>query len=132
MRALRSRPGLDWELDTSSREIVRDGRRVRLAEKPFLVLQALFDAEGDVVTRASLRKLLWPDDTFVDFDNNLNSAVATFSCSGQRRRPLRSAGTRGRRAVRPAPGTCARTRSIAIFLTAISGAIHRPIHRPGV
>ena len=77
MPTLCSLPGLDWELDISSREIVRDGRRVRLPEKPYLVLQALLDARGDVVTRATLQKLLWPDDTFVDFDNNLNSAVAT-------------------------------------------------------
>lgn len=75
--ALRSVDGLDWQLDTASREIVRDGRRIRLAEKPFRVLEALVDARGEVVTRTALRKMLWTDDTFVDFDNNLNSAVAT-------------------------------------------------------
>jgi tetratricopeptide (TPR) repeat protein len=57
--------------------LVVDGRRTRLADKPFRVLVALVDAEGAVVTRDALRAILWSDDTFVDFDNNLNSAVAT-------------------------------------------------------
>jgi DNA-binding winged helix-turn-helix (wHTH) protein len=69
--------GFDWTLDTASQELIRDGRRVRLQEKPFRVLRALLDAPGEAVTRESLKKRLWADDTFVDFDNNLNSAVAT-------------------------------------------------------
>ena len=64
-------------LDRTLRELVVDGRRTRLADKPFRVLVALADAEGAVVTRDALRAVLWSDDTFVDFDNNLNSAVAT-------------------------------------------------------
>lgn len=77
MTERRASPGFDWTLDTASQELIRDGRRVRLQEKPFRVLMALLDAPGDVVTRESLKKRLWADDTFVDFDNNLNSAVAT-------------------------------------------------------
>jgi tetratricopeptide (TPR) repeat protein len=57
--------------------LVVDGRRTRLADKPFRVLVALVDAEGAAVTRVALRMMLWSEDTFVDFDNNLNSAVAT-------------------------------------------------------
>jgi DNA-binding winged helix-turn-helix (wHTH) protein len=67
----------DWRLDRASHEIVWSDRRVRLTEKPFRVLEALIDRRGDVVTRDALRQLLWSDDTFVDFDNNLNTAVAT-------------------------------------------------------
>jgi DNA-binding winged helix-turn-helix (wHTH) protein/tetratricopeptide (TPR) repeat protein len=64
-------------LDRASRELIVGDRRTRLADRPFRVLMALIDAEGAVVTRETLRSLLWSDDTFVDFDNNLNSAVAT-------------------------------------------------------
>jgi DNA-binding winged helix-turn-helix (wHTH) protein len=73
---LRHVPGQEWHLDTATREIGRGDRRIRLAEKPFRVLRALVDAGGEVVTRATLRDLLWSEDTFVDFDNNLNSTVA--------------------------------------------------------
>lgn len=70
-------PDLDWRLDATSHELTCRGRRIRLADKPFRVLQALLESPGQVVTRETLRHLLWPDDTYVDFDNNLNSAVAT-------------------------------------------------------
>jgi tetratricopeptide (TPR) repeat protein len=73
--ALREAPA--FELDRTSREIRDRGRRIRLSEKPFRVLEALVEARGEVVSRESLRTRLWSDDTFVDFDNNLNSAVAT-------------------------------------------------------
>jgi hypothetical protein len=36
----RDLPGLDWRLDTASRELLRNGLRIRLAEKPFKVLEA--------------------------------------------------------------------------------------------
>ncbi|MEZ5318754.1 MAG: helix-turn-helix domain-containing protein [Vicinamibacterales bacterium] len=75
--ASRTAPSTDWQMDPTAREIRRGGRRIRLAEKPFLVLSALVEARGGVVTRDALRRTLWSDDTFVDFDNNLNSAVAT-------------------------------------------------------
>jgi tetratricopeptide (TPR) repeat protein len=68
---------LDWRLDPSSRELVHGGRRVRLSEKPFRVLEALLEARGGVVTREALRKRLWSEGTFVDFENSLNSAVAS-------------------------------------------------------
>ena len=77
MTEYRSCPGIDWQLDVSSRELLHEGRRTRLPEKPFRVLMALLDTPGEVVTRATLQRRLWPDDTFVDFDNNLNTAVAS-------------------------------------------------------
>jgi DNA-binding response OmpR family regulator len=48
----------DWRLDLESRELMCDGRCVRLAEKPFLVLAMLLEAEGAVVTREALRQRL--------------------------------------------------------------------------
>jgi len=66
-----------WQLDLQSRELTCEGRRVRLAEKPFRVLDMLLEADGAVVTREALRSRLWAEETFVDFDNNLNSAVTT-------------------------------------------------------
>ncbi len=60
-----------WEVSAE------DGRPSRLPEKPFRVLVALLEKPGEVVTRAELQERLWPDGTVVDFDNNLNSAVAT-------------------------------------------------------
>jgi len=64
-----------FEVDFNAGEVRRHGRRLRLQEKPFQVLQALLERPGDVVSRDELRAHLWPVDTFVDFDNGLNNAV---------------------------------------------------------
>jgi DNA-binding winged helix-turn-helix (wHTH) protein len=66
-----------FRFDARTRELFRRGRRVRLGEKPSRVLEALLARPGDLVARAELRRLLWDEHTFVDFDNNLNSAVAS-------------------------------------------------------
>ena len=50
--------------------------RVKLQTQPFQILAALLEKPGTTVTRDELRKRLWPDNTFVDFDHGLNAAVA--------------------------------------------------------
>ena len=64
-----------FELDPDSGELRRHGLKVRLPEQSFQVLRTLLLRPGDVVTREELRKILWPGDTFVDFEVGLNSAV---------------------------------------------------------
>jgi DNA-binding winged helix-turn-helix (wHTH) protein len=56
-------------------ELYRAGVRVRLQEQPFRVLAALLERPGDLITREELRLRLWPEDTFVDFERGLNTAV---------------------------------------------------------
>jgi TolB-like protein/DNA-binding winged helix-turn-helix (wHTH) protein/Flp pilus assembly protein TadD len=65
-----------FELDLRSSELVKDGRRLRLQGQPFRVLTLLLEHAGEVVTRDELRQLLWPQETFVDFDHGLNKAIA--------------------------------------------------------
>jgi DNA-binding winged helix-turn-helix (wHTH) protein len=64
-----------FELDSASRELRRHGRKVRLPNQPFQVLRLLVQRAGQVVSREDLRRMLWPSDTFVDFDIGLNSAI---------------------------------------------------------
>jgi TolB-like protein/Flp pilus assembly protein TadD len=63
-----------FEVDLESRELRKQGMRMRLEEKPFLILEMLLQRPGGVVTRKALREKLWPD-THVRFDQNLNTAV---------------------------------------------------------
>ena len=65
-----------FELDCRSSELIRHGRRIRLQGQPFRVLTLLLENAGEVVTREQLRRLLWPQETFVDFDHGLNKAIA--------------------------------------------------------
>ena len=49
--------------------------RIKLREQSFLLLSALLEQPGELVTREELRGKLWPDGTFVDFDHSLNAAI---------------------------------------------------------
>ncbi len=64
-----------YEADLRAGELRKSGRRVKLQEQPFQILCALLENRGEVVTREELRQKLWPADTFVDFDDSLNTAV---------------------------------------------------------
>jgi DNA-binding winged helix-turn-helix (wHTH) protein len=65
----------EYEVDVSAGQLLRQGRRVRLRDQSFKVLVQLLERAGEVVTREELRRRLWSEDIFVDFDNNLNAAV---------------------------------------------------------
>lgn len=65
-----------FELDLRAGELRKKGVRVRLQGQPLQVLAALLDRPGDLVTRDELRLLIWPADTFVDFDHSLHNAIA--------------------------------------------------------
>ncbi len=64
-----------FELETRSGELSKNGCRVRLQEQPRLILLRLVQNAGDLVKREELYQMLWPADTFVDFDLGLNAAV---------------------------------------------------------
>jgi eukaryotic-like serine/threonine-protein kinase len=63
-------------VDLRAGEVRKHGVKIRLQEKSLLVLAALVEQQGQVVTREELRKRLWHDDTFVDFETGLNTAVS--------------------------------------------------------
>ena len=64
-----------FTVDLTSGELLRSGVRVPVQVQPFQVLRLLLEAEGRVVTREEMRRALWPEDTFVDFDLGVNTAV---------------------------------------------------------
>jgi DNA-binding winged helix-turn-helix (wHTH) protein/tetratricopeptide (TPR) repeat protein len=64
-----------FEVDVRAGELRKQGVRIKLQEQPFHVLTVLLQRPDEVVTREELRNQNWPADTFVDFDNSLNTAV---------------------------------------------------------
>src|SRR5258708_28819443 len=64
-----------YEADFAAAELRKNGRKIKLQERPFDILQVLLQQPGEVVTREEFRKRLWPADTFVDFDHSLNSSI---------------------------------------------------------
>jgi TolB-like protein/tetratricopeptide (TPR) repeat protein len=65
-----------FEVDLGGGQLRKHGVRIRLRDQPFQVLASLLEHPGQVVTRENLRRRLWGDDVFVDFDNSLNIAIA--------------------------------------------------------
>jgi TolB-like protein/Tfp pilus assembly protein PilF len=63
------------EVDLRAGELRKKGRRIRLQEQPCQILAALLEHPGEIVTREELYKKLWPQNTFVDFDRSLNTAI---------------------------------------------------------
>lgn len=64
-----------FELDVCTGEFRKKHVKVRLPQQPLQVLVALLEHPGELVTREQLKRRLWPNDTFVDFDHSLNAAV---------------------------------------------------------
>jgi TolB-like protein/DNA-binding winged helix-turn-helix (wHTH) protein/Tfp pilus assembly protein PilF len=64
-----------FEADLDSCELRKQGRKLKLQTQPCQVLKLLLEHPGEVITREEFRKRLWPEDTFVDFDHSLNTAM---------------------------------------------------------
>jgi len=64
-----------FELDLRAAELYRAGRKIKLQIQPFRALALLLERPGEVITREEFEKRLWPEDTFVDFDHSLNTAI---------------------------------------------------------
>jgi DNA-binding winged helix-turn-helix (wHTH) protein len=64
-----------YALDLRAGELFKSGRKIKLQEQPFQILTMLLEHPGEPVTRDELRHRLWPEDTFVDFDHSLNTAI---------------------------------------------------------
>ena len=62
-----------YELDSRTRELRKNGMRIRCQEQPLQVLVSLLERPGELLTREELRQRVWPEDTFVDFDHSLTA-----------------------------------------------------------
>lgn len=65
----------DFEVDLQAGELCKQGQKMKIQQQPFEILVLLLDSSGEVVTREELHHKLWPADTFVDFDDGLNTAI---------------------------------------------------------
>jgi TolB-like protein/Flp pilus assembly protein TadD len=64
-----------FELDLASGQLSKETDTVRLQPQPLKVLALLVSRAGQLVSREEIRKQIWPDDTFVDFDQGLNYCI---------------------------------------------------------
>ena len=65
----------DYELDSRSGKLLRDGRPVKIQPQPLRVLEVLAEQRGEIVSREQLRERIWGEATFVEFDQGLNYCI---------------------------------------------------------
>ena len=70
-----------FELVTQTRELYKHGIRLKLRPQAYQVLALLLEHAGECVTREELQKRVWPSNTFVDFENGLNTAIKQLRAS---------------------------------------------------
>jgi DNA-binding winged helix-turn-helix (wHTH) protein/Tol biopolymer transport system component len=64
-----------FEADLDFGTLTRQGTPVRLQEQPFRILSLLLESSGEILTREELRKKIWPEGTYVEFDGSVNTAL---------------------------------------------------------
>ena len=65
-----------YEMSLQSGELRKGGVRIRVQQQPLKLLEILLERPGQVVTREELRNQLWPNESFGDFDQAVNIAIA--------------------------------------------------------
>src|SRR5580700_4212886 len=65
-----------YEVSLQSGEVRKAGVRIRVQQQPLKLLGVLLERPGEVVTREELRNRVWPDESFGDFDQAVNIAIA--------------------------------------------------------
>jgi serine/threonine protein kinase/tetratricopeptide (TPR) repeat protein len=64
-----------FEFDLKAGELRKGGRQIRLQEQPFQILLMLVERSGQLVTLDEIKKKLWPNDTVVEFDHSIHTAI---------------------------------------------------------
>ncbi|HMC21841.1 MAG TPA: winged helix-turn-helix domain-containing protein, partial [Thermoanaerobaculia bacterium] len=113
----------DFEADDRSGQLRRHGHRIKLPDQSFRMLVLLLGRPGEVVTREELRRELWAEDTFVDFEAGMNSAVKrlrdALGDSAETPRFVETLPRRGYRFIaeveQPRPETPPRIKSVAVL-----------------
>jgi len=120
-----------FEVDARAGELRKQGKRIKVQEQPFQVLTVLLRRPGEVVTREELRNQNWPPDTFVDFDNSLNTAInklrEALGDSADNPRFIETLPRRGYRFIAAVTGVDGTTREAATGVSAVSPPRSRKI-----
>jgi eukaryotic-like serine/threonine-protein kinase len=98
-----------FEVDLQEGKLTKAGIRIRLQGQPLQILVLLLEHPGQLVTREEIRQKLWSQDTFVEFDDALNTAVrklrTALNDSADNPRFLETVPRRGYRFVAPVAWT---------------------------
>ncbi|MGH9450841.1 MAG: winged helix-turn-helix domain-containing tetratricopeptide repeat protein [Terriglobia bacterium] len=94
-----------FELDLKDGELRKECLAVKLAPQPFKILALLASRQGQIVAREEIQRVIWGDETFVDFDVGLNQCIrqirAVLGDDAQNPRFIETLSRRGYRFIAP-------------------------------
>ena len=64
-----------FQLDPGRATLSRNETPLKLQDLPYRLLAILVEKPGEIVSREEVRQRLWPQNTFVEFDNSLGVAI---------------------------------------------------------
>ena len=64
-----------FQLDPGRATLSRNETQLKLQDLPYRLLAILVEKPGEIVSREEVRQRLWPQNTFVEFDNSLGVAI---------------------------------------------------------
>jgi len=106
-----------FEADQERRLLTKQGLRVKIKEQPFHLLALLLERPGEIITREEIRQKLWTADTFVEFDDGLNTAIkklrTALGDSSENPRFIETVPRRGYRFLAPVTTSAATEPSVA-------------------
>jgi DNA-binding winged helix-turn-helix (wHTH) protein/Tol biopolymer transport system component len=125
-----------YELDLAGGVLRKSGTRIRCQEQPLQVLAALSERPGELVTREELRRRVWPQDTFVDFDHALNTAIkkirAALNDDADAPRYIETVPRRGYRFVAAIEKPAEQNATLTPVLTPARASHHRVLAMTGI
>ena len=65
-----------YEVSLQSGELRKSGVKIQVQQQPLKILGILLERPGEVITREELRTRIWPRESFGDFDQAVNAAIA--------------------------------------------------------
>lgn len=119
-----------FEVDLRTRELRKQGLKIKLQDQPFQLLRILLERPGEVVTREELRQRIWPSDTFVDFEGGVHNAVKrlreALGDKAENARFIETLPKRGYRFIGPIHGSVATAANGSPTITGPSSTTTRP------
>ena len=108
----------EFDLDVDAGELRRNNRRLKLQPQPFKLLLLLVRRAGSLVSREEIRAELWPEGTFVDFDQSVNFSIKqirdVLGDSAERPLYIETVPKRGHRFIAPMTGTPEQTPPVLV------------------
>jgi Tol biopolymer transport system component/DNA-binding winged helix-turn-helix (wHTH) protein len=118
-----------FEVNLSEERLLKRGLPVHLENQPFQILAGLLERPGEMVSRQELCASLWPDGTYIDFDEGLNTAVKKlrYALGDSAENPIfiETVPRRGYRFIAPVQED-----GLELLEPAAAGTGHRPLEAP--